>query len=149
MIDYLTVHDLVWINNVVTGKVNRFDYVTLEEAMAAQYQYGNSTEVLVQAANLLNSLLKKPPFTDGNRRTAFIAMNTFLNANGFATVIDDSSAANLIQSVASGATTPISAVNQLADRAIVPLKASIALRTLITHECNLHADALKILATGD
>ncbi len=149
MLDYLTVHDLVWINNVVTGKVNRFDYVTLEEAMAAQYQYGNSSDVPVQAANLLNTLLAKPPFTDGNRRTAYIATNTFLNANGYATVLDDSDSAALIQAVAKGASTSTSAISQLAKPAETPLKAGIPLRTLISHECNLHADALTLLAAGD
>ena len=43
--EYLTVHDLVWINNTVTGEVNPYDYVTLEACMAAQYRYGNSQEI--------------------------------------------------------------------------------------------------------
>src|SRR5579862_5751254 len=98
--EYLTTHDLVWINNVVTGKVNPFDYVTLEAAMAAQYRYGVSQDVPGQAATLLQALLYKPPFESGNRRTAFVATLTFLNANGYATTAGDAEAADILMSAA-------------------------------------------------
>ena len=51
MIEYLTTHDLVWINQTITGKVPSYDYVTLEAAMAGQYSYGESQNVAQQAAN--------------------------------------------------------------------------------------------------
>ena len=52
--------------------------------MAAQYTYGSSADPVAQAAQFLHRLLTKTPFLEGNRRTAFIAMLTLLNANGYA-----------------------------------------------------------------
>jgi prophage maintenance system killer protein len=147
--EYLTTHDIVWVNNTVTGTVNRFNYVTLEAAMAAQYQYGKSTDVPVQAAHLLDHLLNTPPFLAGNRRTAFICTLTFLNANGYATKLKDDAAAQLVLDVQQRRRTPAEAIAELAAPAQTPLAGGIALRKLITHECNLHVDALKILSEGD
>ena len=42
---YLSVYDIVWINTTLAGRALPFDYVNLEEAMAAQYSYGVSTNV--------------------------------------------------------------------------------------------------------
>ena len=149
MISYLTVYDIVWINNIVTGKVNDYDWVTLEAAMAAQYRYGESQDVPGQAASLLSSLLFKPPFASGNRRTAYIATLTFLNANSYATRVGDAESAALILAVQQGGRTPQQAIAELAAPSAQRLPAGLTLRKLITHECNLHVEALKILAEGD
>ncbi|HZP80850.1 MAG TPA: type II toxin-antitoxin system death-on-curing family toxin [Chthonomonadaceae bacterium] len=149
VIAYLTVHDLVWINTTVTGRVNPYDWVTLEAAMAAQYRYGESQDVPGQAASLLQSLLFKPPFASGNRRTAFIAALTFLNANGYATKVQDREAADIVLSVIRRERTPEQAIAELAAPSQQALPAGLTLRKLITHECNLHVEALKILAEGD
>lgn len=147
--EYLTTHDLVWINNVVTGAVNPFNYVPLEAAIASQYGYGDSRDVEGQAANFLDHLLSTAPFASGNRRTAFIALLTFLNANGYATKQGDPDAVQTVQSVAQRQRTPQEAIDALAAPAKEPLLPGITLRTLITHECNLHAEALKLLSEGD
>lgn len=147
--EYLTTHDIVWINSTVTGEVNRFNYITLEAAMAAQYQYGQSHDVPVQAANFLSRLVTTPPFSKGTRRTAFIALLTFLNGNGYATRVKDTDAAKLILDVANRVRTPQDAVAALAAPAETPLPANITLRKLIAHECNLHVEALKILSETD
>lgn len=149
MIDYLTTHDIVWVNNTVTGKVNPFDYIRLESAMAGQYQYGNSTDVLSQSATFLERLLLKPAFADGNRRTALIATLTFLNANGYATVLNDTEAAELIRAIERREKSPQQAIVELVAPAQNPL-GKMTLRKLITHECNHHVEALKHLAAfGD
>ena len=147
--EYLTTHDLVWINNVVTGAVNPFNYGPLEAAMASQYGYGDSRNVEGQAANFLDHLLFTAPFASGNRRTAFIATLTFLNANGFATKVSDPEATQIVQAVAQRERTPQEAIAALAAPAKEPLPPGITLRALITHECNLHANALKLLSEGD
>ena len=147
--EYLTVHDLVWINNTVTGKVNGYDYVTLEAAMAGQYCYGQSQEVFGPAAKLLERLLSKSPFESGTRRSAFIAVITFLNANGYATCVEDKEAAALVKEVATGQRTALEAMTTLASVAKAPLPDGLSLRKLIAHECNLHLEALKLLAEGD
>jgi prophage maintenance system killer protein len=146
--EYMTTHDIVWINSSVTGKVNPFDYIKLEAAMAAQYQYGKSDNVTAQAAFFLNHLLTKPAFAEGNLRTAFIATLTFLNANGYATKVNSADAAKIVIQTATRDLNPADAISQLAAPAEKPLT-GLTLRQLITHECNLHVDALKTLAAGD
>lgn len=147
--EYLTVHDLVWINEMIMGKVTPYNYVTLEAAMAGQYSYGDSQNTVQQAANLLQQLLLKRPFAEGNLRTAFIATMTFLNGNGYATQVEDAEAARIVQSAAKGEMSALDAVAMLSAPAETALPSVLTLRRLMTHECNYHEEALKILAAGD
>jgi death-on-curing family protein len=147
--EYLTTHDLVWINNIVTGKVQPYNYVTLEAAMAGQYSYGQSHDVVEQAGKLLERLLRKTPFALGNRRTALIATLTFLNANGYATRASDHDAIQVIQSVEQGVISASQATETLAAPAGNNLPIGVTLRKLIIHECNLHTEALQGLTSGD
>lgn len=147
--EYLTTHDLVWINTAITGKVNPYNYVTLEAAQAGQYSYGDSHDVLAQAANLLERLLETRPFSEGNVRTAFIATLSFLNANGYATAVDDTATAAIVSAAAQGRTTAAQAVADLAAPAAEPLATTLTLRKLIAHECNHHAHGLTRLAEND
>jgi death on curing protein len=147
--EYLTTHDLVWINTTITGRVNAYDYVTLEAAMAGQYSYGDSHNVPLQAANLLDRLLKNRPFSEGNIRTAFVATLSFLNANGYATAVDDAAAAAIVSEVATCRKSPSQAISELAAPAAEPLASTFTLRTLISHECNHHADAIALLESND
>lgn len=80
---YLTVQDMIWINTQVTGQVQRFHFDTLEEVTYSQYGYGTSCDLLGQAARLLVGMIRYKPFADGNLRTAFIAVLTFLAINGY------------------------------------------------------------------
>ncbi len=146
--EYLTTHDLIFINHTVTGTVNRYDYFALEACIAGQYQYGDSSNVPLQAATFLERILDRAPFDHGSRRTALIALLTFLNANGYATVPQDKAAADLLLSVAERQTTPQNAVAALAAPAAEAMTA-IPLRKLMMLECNHHAEALKRLAAGD
>lgn len=147
-IAYLTTHDLVWINTVITGEPQPYDYVTLESVMAGQYSYGDSQNVPVQAGRMLRRLLEKRPFAEGNLRTALIATLTFLNANGYATTVKDDEAASLLLAAAHGDIEPEQAIEDIAAPAQSAL-VGVTLRRLITHECNLHVEALKILAEHD
>lgn len=147
--EYLTVHDFVWINNAITGKVNPYDYFALEACMAAQYCYGDSNNVPTQAAELLSKLLRANPFESGNQRTALISVLSFLNANGYATVQGEAELADAIRAVATGSLSVSEAIASLAAPASAPLATTLALRRLITLECNTHAGALQRLADGD
>jgi len=147
--EYLTTHDLVWINSSITGKVNPYNYVTLEAAMAGQYSYGDSHNVPEQAANLLDRLLAQAPFSEGNMRTAFIATLSFLNANGYAIKLDDADAASVIRQVAHGRKSARAAIAELAAPAEQPLASTVTLRELISHECNHHKNGLRFLAEND
>jgi prophage maintenance system killer protein len=146
---YLSVHDIVWINTTLAGKTLAFNYVTLEEAMAAQYSYGDSTNVPVQAANLLDILVRKRPFKYGNTRTGFIAVTAFLNANGYALKVDEAGAADLVKSLANGRATAADTIAALAQATGASLKVGISLRTLVTHIFNHHTEAVQLLAQGD
>jgi death-on-curing protein len=117
--------------------------------MAGQYSYGESKDVVAQAAKLLDRLMSKVPFAQGNRRTAFIATLTFLNANGYATKPTDQEAAQLILSLRKGQITAQQAIEALAAPASENLSIGVTLRKLITHEFNLHSEALRALANDD
>ncbi len=147
--EYLTTHDLVWINSSITGKVNPYNYVTLEAAMAGQYSYGDSHNVTVQAAQILDRLLCTHPFAEGNVRTAFIATLSFLNANGYATTADDAAASAIVTAVAAGRKTAHEAVAEMSAPAAELIASTITLRKLIAHEINHHLEALKLLAESD
>jgi prophage maintenance system killer protein len=147
--EYLTTHDLIWINEMVTGRVQPYNYVTLESCMAAQYAYGSSGDPVPQAANLLNRMLTQTPFLEGNRRAAFIAVLTLLNANGYVVRFTDTQAAQAVEAVAEGRMSAVQAVTDMTVPAAADMPMGVTLRKLITHECNLHAEALRLLTVSD
>ncbi len=147
--DYLTTHDLVWINTTITGSTEPYNYVTLEAAMAGQYSYGPSSDTPGQAANLFSMLLFKAPFGGGNARTALVAALTFLNANGYAIKVSDAEAAELVRAVGSLALTPAQAISSLCAPADTSTLSTLSLRQLISLECNNHKVALSLLAADD
>ncbi len=147
--EYLTTHDLIWINETVTGRIQPYNYVTLEAAMAGQYAYGRSTDAVTQAALLLERLLTRVSFLEGNRRTAYIAALTFLNANGYEVRIGDAQAAQKIEAVAEGRLSAVQAIEDMAVPTDANMPMGVTLRKLITHECNLHQEALRLLSLND
>ncbi|CAN5437868.1 hypothetical protein BH11ARM1_BH11ARM1_18150 [soil metagenome] len=90
---YLTVQDILWVNFQLTRKSSPFDYAKLEEAVYYQYSYGDSDELVIQAARFLAGFSKQAPFEGANDPTAFVGTMTFLRVNGFTTDLDDSGAA--------------------------------------------------------
>jgi prophage maintenance system killer protein len=80
---YLTVQDVIWINTAVTGSPQRYHFDRLENAVYSQYSYGNSRDVLSQAARMFRHLLLDKPFEKGNDLTALVATMTFLHLNGY------------------------------------------------------------------
>jgi death on curing protein len=57
------------------------------EAALFRPQTGYYADALAQAAALWESLSQNHPFLDGNKRTAFAAMYTFLAINGYALTV--------------------------------------------------------------
>ena len=147
--EYLTTHDLVWINTTITGSAEPYNYVTLEAAMAGQYSYGESLDVPIQAANMFSNLLFKAPFASGNIRTALVAALTFLNANGYSICVTDVQAADLVKSVSHHKVTPIQAIMDLCSPAESNTLNGASLRALMALECNTHREALALLSVGD
>ena len=85
MIDYLTVAEVLAIHADQIEHYGGSDGVRDPGALeAALYrpQTGYYADLIEQAAALWESLAQNHPFLDGNKRTAFAAMYTFLAING-------------------------------------------------------------------
>ena len=91
MTDYLTVHEVLAIHEDQTerygGAHGLRDEGQLESAVFRP-QTGCYPDIVAEAAALWESLSQNHPFVDGNKRTAFAAMYTFLAINGFALTAD-------------------------------------------------------------
>lgn len=64
--------------------------------------YYESADLIGQAATLLWGLIENHPFHDGNKRTAWVTAEAFLNVNGFAITASDDAAFEVIVAVAQG-----------------------------------------------
>ncbi len=91
---YLTVQDILWINLQATKKVQHFSHARLEEATFYQYAYGDSQELLGQAARFLAGFVKMSPLDAGVEATAFLATAAFLALNGATLRLDDAAGAS-------------------------------------------------------
>jgi len=59
------------------------------------YKVGNARGINNKSATLLMEIVRRHPFVDGNKRTAFDAMITFLEANGKKLDVGDTSKINV------------------------------------------------------
>jgi death on curing protein len=78
----------------------------LDSALARprhRWSYGE-TDIIVLAAAYGFGLARNHPFTDGNKRAAFLAIGLFLDANGFALDVSQAEAAETIFALAAGET---------------------------------------------
>jgi len=82
------------------------DECLLESALAQpQVTFGGEllhTTIYEQAAAYLYHIAMNHPFIDGNKRTAFAAMDTFLRLNGYSLNLTDEQAYRLVMQVAQG-----------------------------------------------
>ena len=67
-----------------------------------------------QAAAYLYHLAMNHPFLDGNKRTAFAVMDTFLRANNYQLIVTDNQAYELVMRVVRGELDKISLTQELA-----------------------------------
>ncbi len=83
--DYLTVADVLGMHAVLIqrygGDCGLRDAGALEAALYRP-QIGYYQDIVGEAAALFESLANNHPFTDGNKRIAFAATDTFLRING-------------------------------------------------------------------
>ena len=92
--NYLTVKDIVKINTKLIIKGSSGETIGIKDAvgldMAAkqlkQEVLGNSLypTIYEQASVLAINIVRRQPFKNGNKRTALVAMITFLRINGYA-----------------------------------------------------------------
>lgn len=59
-------------------------------------------DVWTKATSLLHSLVLNHPFIDGNKRTGYVAMKTFLHLNGYALAATEEEKYSLVVSAAEG-----------------------------------------------
>jgi len=145
---YLSVHDFTWINATIVGHSVPFQFDSLEAAMAAQYSYGDSTLVLEQAGNMVSSFVKNPPFQSGNKRTALVALYTYLTVNGYEIALKDEAAAAIVNSAFTGETSVQNAISELVSKGVVSSQ-PISLRSVVSRILNEHTDIVESLAKGD
>jgi death-on-curing protein len=91
MTDYLTLVELLAMHD---DQIRRYggsdgvrDHGLLESALYRP-QTGYYSDLIEEAAALWESLAQNHPFIDGNKRTAFAAMYTFLAINGIRLTAD-------------------------------------------------------------
>ncbi len=84
--DYLTVVDVLALHTVLIqrygGSAGLRDPGALEAALF-RAQTGYYKDIVAEAAAMFESLAMNPPFVDGNKRTAFAAVDVFLRVNGW------------------------------------------------------------------
>jgi death on curing protein len=100
MSDYLTLAEVLAIH---ADQIERYggsqgirDAGVLEAALYRP-QTGYYADVIEEAAALWESLAQNHPFVDGNKRTAFAAMYTFLAINGARLTADSEEAYSFIE----------------------------------------------------
>lgn len=96
--EWITVEDLIAFNREIVASTNPPEphQIVIEGAIeAAQaspinlFHYGREEDVVVLAAHLCVAVSRAHAFLQGNKRTAFQAMRTFLRINGFDIVVPD------------------------------------------------------------
>jgi len=147
MIHYLTVQDVLWINQEVTKKVNDFKYAQLEEATYAQYAYGKSKDVLTQGGQFLERFMRLRPFSNGNKATAFVALLTFLRMNGYDVLLDPDHATQWALDVAEQRVPGRDAVAQIAS-ARAPTHITPVVRTIVHDVIEKYAETVAALQEG-
>jgi death on curing protein len=88
------------------GSLGIRDQGLLESALAQpQATFGGQLlhpTIYEQAAAYLYHIAMNHPFVDGNKRTAFSTMDTFLRSNNYSLILTDEEAYDLVLSVAQG-----------------------------------------------
>ena len=93
LVEVLAIHDRMLQD--FGGAAGVRDGGALESALFRP-QSGYYEDVIEEAAALFESLILNHPFVDGNKRTAFAAMDVFLRLNGIVVDVDDEEAEGFI-----------------------------------------------------
>ena len=84
--DYLTVADVLGMHTILMQRYGGAGGVRDPGALEAALfrpQTGYYSDIIAEAAALLESLAINHPFVDGNKRIAFAAIDVFLRINGW------------------------------------------------------------------
>ncbi len=109
---YLTVEDVLGLYGLIigAGSAEAADHLRnrdgLESSLArpATYAHYEDADLALQATVLAHGIAESQLFIDGNKRTALVAMLTFLEINGWRVEASDPELAGWILSFSAGAT---------------------------------------------
>jgi death on curing protein len=109
---YLALDDVLELHGLIIGVTSTAaaDHLRnregLESALArpATYAHYQDADLALQAAVLAHGIAESQLFIDGNKRTALVAMLTFLEINGLRVEATDTELADWILSFSAGAT---------------------------------------------
>jgi len=109
---YLTLADVLELHGLIIGATAREaadqlrNLSGLESALArpAAYAHYENADLALQAAVLAHAIAEGQQFIDGNKRTALVAMLTFLEINGIGVRASERDLADWILSFSAGAT---------------------------------------------
>jgi len=90
------------------------------EAALARPRSGYYTDILAEAAALLESLWQNHPFVDGNKRTAITVVAAFLRLNGFRLEFDDLAAYRFLIGLAQTGQARFARLDEWLRRHVVP-----------------------------
>lgn len=106
---YLTVKDIIRINAKLISKTSAGEMIGVRDASALDMCVKQSMQVVFgkeiypeihdKAAILAINLAKRHPFQNANKRTALVAMVTFLIANGYSTSFSQEEAVQFILNI--------------------------------------------------
>jgi len=107
---YLTLEDALELYAAITDSTTEHATAvlrarsTLEGALArpAAYAHYEDSDISLQAAVLAHGIAESQAFLDGNKRLAFVAMLTFLEANGYRVNATDPELASWIIALSGG-----------------------------------------------
>lgn len=111
----LTVPDFLWLNQELTKGRQKYSFATLEEGVFYQYGYGQSTDVVGQAARLLTGFAKLNPFEKGSSATALAGTIAFLKMNELNLKLDPSGAKAWVESIWANPSSAASAIAGLVE----------------------------------
>ena len=95
------IRDITLLESALDRPRNKWAYENAQlPELAAAYAFG---------------LAKNHPFVDGNKRTALLALYTFLGVNGIDFIVPEAEAATMIQSLAAGEVSEASLARWIGD----------------------------------
>ncbi len=78
--------------------------------------YGEAPDAASLAASYAFGIVRNHPFVDGNKRTAFVALELFLDINGWTLQAEDAEGISTMEALAGGSDTEESLVNWIRGR---------------------------------
>lgn len=107
--DVVRLHACIFQIDIGAARDRLRDAPALESALARPIHHAtfDGADIAMQAAILAHGIAQNQSFIDGNKRTALIAMTTFLALNGWDVDVPDPQLAQLILDFAAGASADV------------------------------------------